>query len=121
MKKADHGHVTGCSWRDLSQLTSPPIEVDYRGDTNKPDGLAYWQRMDQTFKAALEILKQAHKGGNTYVMFRRGLSTLRRSADYAPITIRKLMRSKEATRYIIQKNRIQQPSVFLSYHLSTIA
>ena len=42
----------------------------------QPDGLDYWQRMDETSKEELEILKQAQRDGETYVMFRHGSSTL---------------------------------------------
>jgi hypothetical protein len=105
---------TGC-WADLrKQLTPAPLEVDYHHDLNEPDGLAFYERMAETYKGALEILKQAHKDGVTYVMFRHGSSTPRRGATTHRSQIRRLMRSKEATPYVIRKECIQHRSVFVA-------
>ena len=99
-------------WTDLRKLA--PCEIDYHADPNERDGLGYWERMDETFKGALEILKHAQEDGHTYVMFRHGSSTSRWGATTHRSQIRKLMRSKEATPYIIRKDCIQHRSVFVA-------
>jgi hypothetical protein len=102
-------------WTDFRKLLTPaPIEVDYHADPNEPDGLAYHERMQNACKHTLETLKQAQEDGVVYVMFRHGWSTSRRGATTYRSQIRKLMRSREATPYIIRKNCIQHPSVFVA-------
>ena len=103
------------NWTDLRTVLTPaPIEIDYHHNPNEHDGLAYWQRMDEAYTGALEILKQAQRDGNSYVMFRHGWSTSRPGATTYRPQIRKLMRSKEATPYIVRKNCIQHWSVFVA-------
>jgi hypothetical protein len=102
-------------WTDLRKLTPAPCEIDdYHVDPNEPDGLTYGEHMDKTFKEALETLKQKQEDGEIYVMFRHGSSTSRRGATTHRSQIRKLMRSKEATPFIIRKNCIQHAAVFVA-------
>jgi hypothetical protein len=101
-------------WTELRKLTPAPWEIDYHADPNEPDGLDRWQRMDETIKGALEILKRAQEDRVTYVMFLHGSSTSRPGATTHRSQIRKLMRSKEATPYVIRNDCIQHPSVFVA-------
>jgi hypothetical protein len=64
----------------------------------QPDGLDYWQRMDETSKEELEILKQAQQDGETYVMFRHGSSTSRLGATTHRSQIRKRMQAGKPCR-----------------------
>jgi hypothetical protein len=41
-------------WKDLRIMLTPAlVEIDYHADSNEPDGLDFWQRVDETFKGAL--------------------------------------------------------------------
>ena len=102
-------------WTDLRKLLVPaPREIDYHPESNQHDGLDFWRRMDNAYKDTLEILKQAQEDCDTYVMFLHGSSTSRPGATTFRSQIRKLMRSKEATPYIIRKECIQHRSVFVA-------
>jgi hypothetical protein len=103
------------NWTDLRERLKPaPCEVDYHADSNEPDGLAYHERMDRAYHEALESLKEAQADGVPWVMFRHGSSTSRRGAITYRSQIRKLMRSKETTPYIIRRECIQHSSVFVA-------
>jgi hypothetical protein len=64
---------------------------------------------------ALKALKNAYTSGVTWVLFRHGSSTsMGWKRPTARSEVRGLMRSKDATPYIIRAQCIQHPSVFLA-------
>ena len=66
------------------------------------------------WQKAFEALKDAYQQGLSYVIFTHGHSTSRPGQTTARSQIRKLMRSKSATPYMIRSESIQHESVFVA-------
>ena len=97
-------------YRDLANL----LEVDFHnGDSIGSIG-SYHENMDAVYIRSLNALINAQKNGKEYVLFTHGSSTSRIGATTSRSQVRKLMRSKDATPYIIRKNSIQHPTVFVA-------
>ena len=99
-------------WTKYRELE--PLEIDYHHDGGELDGLSYYERMDRAREGSLAIIKRAQKDGIPWVLFTHGHSTSRIGATTYRSVIRGMMRSKDATPYIIRKNCIQHDSVFVA-------
>lgn len=92
------------------------LEYDFHranDDINAPK-LPYYELMDQVWDDTLRILKKAYDEGYQYVLYTHGGSTSRVGETTSRSQVRKLMRSKLATPYIIRKESIQHPTVFVA-------
>ena len=70
--------------------------------------------MGEVYETALDALVKAYEDGVEYVLFTHGYSTSRPGQTTARSTVRALMRSKEATQYIIRRDCIQNNAVFVA-------
>ncbi len=101
-------------WTQYRKL-QPSIEVDFHSSEYGPREVPYWEAMAEVRHKALEALKEAQREGIRYVIFRHGWSTSRPGKTTARSEVRSLMRSKEATPYIIRKECIQhEEAVFVA-------
>ena len=100
------------NWTDYRELESH-IEIDYhfQGEDNY---MPYWEAMESVYNGAIEVLKKAYEEGIKYVIFTHGHSTSRIGVATTRSQIRKLMRGKDSTPYIIRKECIQHYSVFVA-------
>jgi hypothetical protein len=104
-------------WRRFRTLEKGMPEVDFHpGGWGEETGefTDFHSKMDRVFERALEGLQQAQLAGNSYVLFTHRKSTSRSGRTSARSVVRKLMRSKEATPYLIRKDCIQHESVFVA-------
>jgi len=90
------------------------IEIDYHYDKNMYPEKSYYEIMDDVYTGALKIIKQAQDEGKDYVIFTHGHSTSRIGITTSRSQIRKLMRDKSVTPYIVRKQSIQHDSVFVA-------
>ena len=101
--------------------------VEYRGlpslreiDFHPVDGddefafLAYYEKVERWKLRTLEALQQAQSEGIQWVLFRHGHSTSHPGKQTARSVVRGVMRSKDATPFIVRRECIQQSSVFLA-------
>jgi hypothetical protein len=101
-------------WAEYRKLEPRPMEVDfhYPPGTRKVE---YWDAMDAIRERAFEAIKKAQADGVKWVLFTHGWST---SVGWKQTTarsqVRGLMRSKEATPYIVRSECIQHESVFVA-------
>lgn len=89
------------------------VEVDFHW-VGLPGGGAYHENMAAVRARALSALCEAQESGLQFVLFTHGRSTSRRGKTTARSQVRGLMRSKDATPYIIRSKCIQHPSVFVA-------
>ena len=87
-------------------------EVDFH--FGKGSYVPYEERMEEVYETALACLKSAQAKGVQHVIFTHGSSTSRPGNTTSRSQIRKLMRSKEATPFIVRSECIQHPSVFVA-------
>lgn len=93
------------------------MEVDFHfanSGSNKGRRISYHDRMGNVYQLAIDALRQAYSKGYQYVMFTHGYSTSRRGNTTSRSVIRGLIRSKEATPYILRSKCIQHNSVFVA-------
>jgi hypothetical protein len=102
------------NWIEFRKLSPSPVEYDYHAGENEDDGLDYQGRMEWAYDCALSVLKQAQSNGKKYVMFIHGWSTSRIGKTTIRSQIRKCMRSKDATPFLIRKECIQHHTVFIA-------
>ena len=76
--------------------------------------LAHYEKIDQWKSRTLEALQQAQADGMQWLLFTHGHSTSGPGTQTARSTVRGVMRSKEATPFIIRRECIQQSSVLLA-------
>ena len=103
------------NWIRYRELPSV-VEVDFHlsGEERTPGMFGYWEAMSQCHETALESLKAAQEAGDGYVLFTHGSSTSKRGKMTERSMVRSLMRSPEATPYIIRSDCIQHDSVFVA-------
>ena len=88
-------------------------EVDFHHGVRDFD-LPYSEAMAEVRREALAELKAAHAAGTKYLLYRHGSSTSHLGATTARSQIRGLMRSRDATPYIVRSESIQHDSVFVA-------
>lgn len=96
-------------YRDLPNL----IERDFHWMQEERTGL-YHENMQAVWDVTLRTLKEAQQQGKIYVLFTHGKSTSRVGKTTARSQVRKLLRSKEATPYVIRRECIEHDSVFVA-------
>jgi len=109
MFKKDHA-----DWIRFRLLTPTPLEIDYHAEEGAYDRLDYYERMEKVYTGALKILRDSQNRGDKWVMFIHGHSTSQPGATTSRSQIRKLMRSPDATPYIIRRECIEHPTVFVA-------
>ena len=97
-------------YRDLPDL----VEVDLHFSEFGPRRIPYDEAMAEVRYKSLQAIRAAYKREKKYVLFRHGWSTSRRGKSTARPQVRGLMRSVEATPYIVRKRCIQHDSVFVA-------
>lgn len=100
------------NWTEFRSLPAL-LEIDFHL-VGQPGGGAYHENMAAVRSGALSALKAAQEKGFQFVLFTHGRSTSRRGKTTARSQVRGLMRSKDATPYIIRSKCIQHPSVFVA-------
>lgn len=88
-------------------------EIDFHRGRRDPD-LSYWDAMAQVGRDVFDALKFAQRNGYDFVLFTHGWSTSRLGATTSRSMVRGLMRSPEATPFILRSRSIQHESVFLA-------
>jgi len=89
------------------------VERDFHWSSDKPSG-DYYDNMQAVWNTALSDLIVAQRDGKKFVLFRHGWSTSGIGKTTARSQVRKLMRSKDATPYVIRRECIQHDSVFVA-------
>ena len=85
------------------------------GSRNRgPREVPYENYVVDVWDEVLKALQSAQQRQRLYVIFRHGWSTSRSGQTTARSQVRKLMRSKFVTPYIIRKNSIQHNAVFVA-------
>lgn len=100
-------------WTQYRKL-QPSIEIDFHYSEYGQREVSYWEAMDRAWNEALGALKRAYQEGMPYVIFTHGSSTSRLGKTTARSQVRTLMRSKDATPYIIRSECIQHETVFVA-------
>jgi len=103
----------GGNWTDFRHLPGL-MEIDFHWAELGPRCGSYQEAMGKVYHAAFSALQTARSRGLQYVLFRHGHSTSRPGAETARSVVRGLMRSKEATPYILRRECVQHPSAFLA-------
>jgi hypothetical protein len=102
-------HENG-NWTDYRKLPNY-LEIDlHRGEGYG----GYGEQMEEIREDALKILASAQNEGKKYVIFCHGHSTSKIGKTTTRSVIRSVMRSKEATPYIIRSKCVQHYSVFVA-------
>jgi hypothetical protein len=96
-------------YRELQNLQ----EIDFHPAGQDPGG-AYYENMAAVRERALSGLIEAQANGFSYLLFKHGWSTSHRGKTTSRSQVRSLMRSKEATPFIIRSRCIQHYSVFVA-------
>lgn len=100
------------NWIEYRQLPNLR-EVDFHWMNEEPRG-DFYENMQAVWDVALRSLKEAQQQGKSYVLFTHGWSTSRIGKTSARSQVRKLLRSKEATPYVIRRDCIEHSSVFVA-------
>jgi hypothetical protein len=77
-------------------------------------GVPYSNVMADVERRVEESLRKAQENGRPYLMFVHGHSTSRPGQLTARSVVRKFMRSKEATPFIVKAHSIQHRTVFIA-------
>jgi hypothetical protein len=97
-------------WREW--LKKPNVmEVDYHDGPNQGE---YWKLLESFRKRTIEGLKKAQNEGFEYILFTHGSSTSRQGFQTARSEVRKIMKGKKGTPYIIRNKCLDYGSVFLA-------
>lgn len=91
------------------------VEMDFHYSEYGPREGHYSDHMWGVYSDALAAVKQAYREGRSFVFFRHGSST---SHGWKQMTarsmVRRAMRSKDATPYILRNQSIQHNTVFVA-------
>jgi len=103
------------NWLRYRQLPNL-VEVDFHrvGFDLPLSDAPYYERMQQVGSDALDALINAQAAGKDWVLFTHGWSTSRLGATTSRSQVRSLMRSPQATPYIVRAECIQHDSVFVA-------
>ena len=101
------------NWVEYRDELPDLVECDFHW-TNEPMSGLYHENMQAVWSRALQALADAQANGNRYVLFTHGKSTSGIGKTTARSQVRKLMRSKEATPYLLRRDCIEQDSVFIA-------
>lgn len=103
---------TSCeNWVNFRSLSPREIDLHYgRSDGSVP----YWERMAKNRQIVIDALEAGQRDNVEWVLFRHGASTSRLGATTTRSVVRGVMRSSDATPYIIRKECIQHETIFLA-------
>ena len=99
-------------WKRYRRL-GPQLEIDFHHEDGRRE-IPYEDAMASVLVEAMDALKTASKQGLSYVLLTHGCSTSRPGNTTARSQVRSLMRSPDATPYIIRSQCIQHESVFVA-------
>lgn len=105
--KNESGNWT--AYRELPGVT----EIDFHR-SDEPSEHSYWEAMDLVRAETLASLKWAQANGKRYLLIRHGHSTSHQGTTTSRSQVRGLMRSPDATPYILRSQSIQHYSVFVA-------
>ena len=101
-----------CNWTDYRKLPGlREIDLHFAGDAVTGN---YHENMSAIRNLVVDSLKQAQGDGIQFVLFTHGHSTSRRGKTTSRSVVRGVMRSKDATPFIVRKECIQHYSVFVA-------
>lgn len=100
-------------WTQFRELPDT-IEVDFHWSESGREWRSYEEKMGEVQDTALDALKRAHENGTRRIIFTHGSSTSRLGKRTARSVVRGLMRSKEATPYIVRRKCYQHDTVFVA-------
>ena len=100
-------------WNKYRERFPAMLEVDFHRGRRAP-GVDYEEVMADVENETLEMLKKAQSEGVERVMFVHGASTSGPFRRSSRSVIRGFMRSSEATPYIVRRECIQHPTVFIA-------
>lgn len=100
------------NWVEYRRLPNV-LEVDFHWSGEEYSG-NYYENMELVRQRALKAIQQAQEEGRQFVLFTHGHSTSRNGSITARSQVRGLMRSKDATPFILRSECIQQSSVFVA-------
>lgn len=89
------------------------VEVDFHFAPHESQG-AFHEHMRDGRERTLKALENAYRSGMRYVLFTHGWSTSGPGRTSMRSVVRGVMRSKDATPFIVRSQCIQQPSVFVA-------
>jgi hypothetical protein len=101
------------NWTKYRQLPNH-CEVDFHRSEYGGRTIPYSEAMEEVATDALKALENAYQTRLSFVIFTHGSSTSRPGKTTARSQVRKLMRSSDATPYIIRRDCIQHESVFVA-------
>lgn len=102
------------NWTDYRALAGVE-EFDLHFSDLGPSRQAYWQDMEDVYRAVLKRLKELHGSGDKkFLLICHGSSTSHRGKTTSRSQVRKLMRGPDATPYIVRRECVQHPTVFLA-------
>lgn len=96
-------------------------EIDLHVEEARTRRVSYVEVMAETYREALEALKQGQAEGVAKILFVHGRSTSGPGKTTKRSVIRGLMRSPEATPYIVRSACIQHETAFLAVLRSPLA
>lgn len=102
-------YIDWTEYRKLPDLEE--VDFHWAGSGQYHD---YDESMENVYSYTIGALRQAQLQGKKYVLFTHGSSTSRPGKKTARSQVRKAMQSSESTPYIIRKNSIQHPTVFVA-------
>ena len=102
------------NWTEFQAFLPAPVEIDFHPVEGEENWMPYHERMAEVYGRALDALESAQAHGVKWVMFTHGSSTSHRGKTTARSQIRSLMRSSDATPFIIRKECFQHYSVFVA-------
>jgi hypothetical protein len=89
-------------------------EVDLHLGRRDPRVASYDDVMGDAAERVMDSLRKAQENGRPHLMFEHGWSTSRPGATLAGSIVRGIMRSKEATPFIVRVQCIRHEAVFVA-------
>lgn len=99
-------------WKEYRSLPDL-MEIDFHRSGGCHQG-SYYEKMSAVSCEAFEALASAYEEGKKFILFKHGSSTSYNGKSTSRSVVRGLMRSKEATPFIIRSQCIQHDSVFVA-------
>jgi hypothetical protein len=100
-------------WKEYKAL--PRVsQVDFPYSKGEPTNVMYFVELSNTRAMALDALQIGFERGDKYVIFTHGHAASTIGKTTARSQVRALMRSKEASPYIVREECIQQEEVFIA-------
>ena len=102
------------NWTDFRKLEPTPVEINFHVEGDDSAKPPYYEIMQDNAKTTIDALRTAQANGDGYVLFIHGSSTSHRGKTTTRSVVRGIMRSPDATPYILRSKCIQHYSVFLA-------